>query len=53
MTHETTPPPRREEVSINDTLSTSSPSPKSTMIGLACIVGFVVLYVIYYKTIGF
>ena len=40
-------------VSINDNLPTSSPSPKSTLIGLACIMGFMTLLVLYYKTIGF
>ena len=54
-----TPPPRMTpiapaaNVSINDSLPTSSPSPKSTLIGLACITGFIVLLVLYYKTIGF
>jgi hypothetical protein len=47
------PPLPAAEVSINDNLATTSPSPKSTLIGIACIVGAVVLYVIYYKTIGF
>jgi hypothetical protein len=41
------------QVSINDSLPTSSPSPKSTLIGLACIMGFIALFVLYYKTIGF
>ncbi len=41
------------QVSINDNLPTSSPSPKSTLIGFACIVGFIALFVLYYKTIGF
>lgn len=50
----TTPPvPPTAQVSINDNLPTSSPSPKSTLIGLACIVGFVVLCVLYAKIIGF
>jgi hypothetical protein len=44
-----TPPP----VSINDSLPTSSPSAKATLIGLGCIVVFitiVTLVVIYYQT---
>ena len=41
------------KVSINDNLPTSSPSPKSTLIGLACIVGFIALLVLYSNTIGF
>jgi hypothetical protein len=41
------------QVSINDNLPTSSPSPKSTLIGLACILGFIALFVLYWKTIGF
>ena len=41
------------QVSINDNLPTSSPSPRSTLIGLACIVGFIALFVLYWKTIGF
>jgi len=40
-------------VSIKDGRSTSSPSPKSTLIGLACIIGFIVLFVVYWKIIGF
>ena len=40
-------------VSINDNLPTSSPSPRSTLIGLAPIVGFIALVVLYGKTIGF
>jgi hypothetical protein len=55
MTDSTTPTPPvpAPEGSINDNLATSSPSPRSTLIGIGCIVGFVVLYVVYYKTIGF
>jgi len=41
------------DVSINDNLPTGSPSGKRTLIGLACVLGFVVLAVLYYKTIGF
>ena len=50
-----TPPAHKApvaNVSMNDTLPTSSPSPKSALIGLACIVGFitvVTLVVIYYQ----
>ncbi len=39
--------------SINDNLPTSSPSPKSTLIGFACILGFIVLLTLYGKVIGF
>ena len=42
-------PPR----SINDDLPTSSPSPRSTLIGLAIIVSVIGLAVLYYKIIGF
>jgi hypothetical protein len=51
-----TPPtpvaPAAQVVSINDSLPTSSPSVKATLIGIACIVGFiavVTLVVIYYQ----
>jgi hypothetical protein len=47
------PPVARAERSINDNLSTTSPSPKSTFIGIICVVGAVILLVVYYKTIGF
>jgi len=40
-------------VSINDTLPTSSPSPRSTLIGLACVLGFIVLAVLYGYVIGY
>jgi hypothetical protein len=40
-------------VSFNDNLPTSSPSPKSTVIGLGCIVGLIAAFVLYVKTIGF
>jgi hypothetical protein len=40
-------------MSINDNLPTSSPSPKSTLIGLACVIAFVAIFVLYYRTIGF
>ena len=51
-----TPPPRAAPAakdSINDNLPTSSPSPKTTLIGLACIVGFIAVVtfvVIYYQS---
>jgi hypothetical protein len=41
------------QVSINDNLPTSSPTPRSTLIGLASIVGGIALLVLYAKTIGF
>jgi hypothetical protein len=41
------------QVSINDNLPTSSPSPRSTLIGLAVVVGFIALLILYGKTIGF
>jgi len=41
------------QVSINDDLPTSSPSPRSTLIGLACIVGVIALFVLYWNVIGF
>jgi hypothetical protein len=41
------------QASINDNLPTSSPSPRSTLIGLACILGFIGLLVLYTKIIGF
>jgi hypothetical protein len=40
-------------VSINDNLPTSSPSPKSTLMGVACILGVIGLIVLYGKIIGF
>ena len=40
-------------VSINDTIPTSSPSPKITLIWLACIVGIITLFVLYWNIIGF
>jgi hypothetical protein len=40
-------------MSINDNLPTSSPSPKSTLIGLACVIGVVALIVLYYRIVGF
>jgi hypothetical protein len=51
-----TPPTRAAPAikdSINDNLPTSSPSPKTTLIGLACIVGFIAVVtfvVIYYQS---
>ena len=41
------------EVSINDNLPTSSPSPKSTLIGFVCIVGVIALFTLYWNVIGF
>jgi hypothetical protein len=41
------------QLSINDNLPTSSPSPKSTLIGLACILGVITLFVMYWNIIGF
>ena len=43
----------KTQVSINDSLPTSSPSPRSTLIGLACILGFIALAVLYGYVIGF
>jgi hypothetical protein len=40
-------------VSFNDTLPTSSPSPKSTLIGLGCVVGLIAAFVLYAKMTGF
>jgi hypothetical protein len=40
-------------MSINDNLPTSSPSSKSTLIGLACLIGVVAVFVLYYRIIGF
>jgi hypothetical protein len=40
-------------MSINDNLPTSSPSPKSTLIGLAGVIGVVAIFVLYYRIIGF
>lgn len=59
MTKPTTSPIRpasvdpMKNVSINDNLPTSSPSPRSTLIGLSVIGGSIVLFVLYYNTIGF
>ena len=41
------------DVSFNDNLPTSSPSPKSTLIGLAGVLGTIVLFVLYWNVIGF
>jgi len=49
----TTPMAPMTQVSINDSLPTSSPSPRSTLIGLACILGFIALAVLYGYVIGF
>ena len=40
-------------MSINDNLPTSSPSGRTMLMGLAGVLGIVVLAVLYYKTIGF
>jgi hypothetical protein len=40
-------------MSINDNLPTSSPSPKSTLIGVACVIGVVAAFVLYSRVIGF
>ena len=42
-----------ETMSINDKLQTNSPNDKRTLIGLACAIGFIVVVVLYYQTIGF
>jgi hypothetical protein len=52
MTNPTTPIPSAQ-VSIDDHLPTSSPTPKGTLFGLAFTLGFIALFVLYYKTIGF
>ncbi len=49
----TTPIAPIRQASINDSLPTSSPSPKSTLIGLACVLGVIVLAVLYGSVIGF
>jgi hypothetical protein len=55
MTGPTTPrpPAPAPEVSINDNLPTSSPSAKSTLIGLACVLGIIALFALYSSVIGF
>jgi hypothetical protein len=40
-------------MSINDNLPSSSPSGRSVLVGLACVIGFLVLVVAYYRIIGF
>jgi hypothetical protein len=40
-------------VSINDNLPTSSRSPRSTLIGLAIVLGAIALVVLYWNAIGF
>jgi hypothetical protein len=39
--------------SINDDLPTSSPSPRSMLIGISCVAGVVLLFAAYYNIIGF
>ena len=39
--------------SINDNLATSSPSPKSTVIGLGCVVCLIAVFVLYVKMTAF
>jgi hypothetical protein len=43
----------REHSSINDNLPSSSPSGNTVLKVIACVLGFVVLSVLYAKTIGF
>ena len=40
-------------MSINDNLPTSSPGAKSTLIGLACVLGAIATFVLYYNVVGF
>jgi hypothetical protein len=40
-------------MSINDNLPTSSPSPKSTLIGLAFVLGAAAVFVLYSNVVGF
>ena len=42
-----------EYISINDNLPSSSPSGKAVLKVLACVLGLIVLAVLYAKTIGF
>ena len=42
-----------EHISINDDLPSSSPSGKTVLKVLACVLGLIVLVVLYAKTIGF
>ena len=44
---------RGEYSSINDNLPSSSPSGKTVLKVLACVLGLIVLVVLYAKTIGF
>jgi hypothetical protein len=41
------------QISLNDTLPTSSPSSKYTVIVLASVLGFIGLAVMYWKVFGF
>jgi hypothetical protein len=43
----------REYISINDNLPSSSPSGKTMLKVLACVLGLIVVVVLYAKTIGF
>ena len=43
---------RGESISINDNLPSSSPSGKTVLKVLACVLGLIVLAVLYAKTIG-
>jgi hypothetical protein len=42
-----------EYISINDNLASSSPSGKTVINVLACVLGLIALVVLYAKTIGF
>jgi hypothetical protein len=42
-----------ETMSINERLQASRLNDKRTLIGLACAIGFIVVIVLYYQTIGF
>jgi hypothetical protein len=39
-------------MSINDNLPSSSPSLKSTLIGLACVIAVAAIFVLYYRIVG-
>jgi len=42
-----------EPMSINEKAPTSNPNDRRTLTGLTCVIGFVILAVLYYKIIGF